>query len=87
MRATVLARACGLCQCPVCTGGASGYRPLRPAHEVDHTLPLWAGGADAESNMQALNADCHKAKTQCEAAMRAAGGYDPTRCTCGRHTA
>jgi hypothetical protein len=57
------------------------------ATAVDHTVPLWAGGADDyEVNGQSLcNAD-HTSKTKCEARMRAAGGWLATPCICGQHT-
>lgn len=39
--------------------------------EVDHTVPLWQGGADVDANLGSLCIDCHAAKTAREAAMRA----------------
>ena len=50
---------------------------VRPVDEVDHRIPLWAGGADNESNLQSLCTPCHEAKTSREAAMRASGGFVP----------
>ncbi|MEH3087706.1 MAG: HNH endonuclease signature motif containing protein [Xylophilus ampelinus] len=38
--------------------------------EVDHIVPLWAGGADDESNYQTLCRTDHAAKTAREAADR-----------------
>jgi hypothetical protein len=53
---------------------------------VDHTVPLWAGGADDyETNGQGLCNPDHDAKTACEARMRAAGGWLSTPCQCGQH--
>lgn len=40
------------------------------ADEVDHVVPLWAGGADDESNYQSLCVPCHKVKTASEASAR-----------------
>ena len=35
-----------------------------PGHEVDHIIPLCAGGADKVRNMQWLRVEAHKAKTK-----------------------
>jgi 5-methylcytosine-specific restriction protein A len=52
----------------------------------DHIVPLWAGGADSlETNGQSLCHEHHDAKTECEARMRAAGGWLHTPCICGQH--
>lgn len=72
-RDRIMTRDRGICQCARCI--ASGQ--LRPAHQVDHVVPLWAGGAEADDNRAAINAKCHEAKTAAEAAMRAAGAFDP----------
>jgi 5-methylcytosine-specific restriction protein A len=61
-RVAVLKRDRYLCQCGDCNG-----RRL-PATEVDHVIPKSLGGSDDFHNLQALNVDCHKAKTQREAA-------------------
>lgn len=37
------------------------------ATEVDHIVPMFEGGTDAKTNLQAICTDCHKAKTQAEA--------------------
>lgn len=63
-RARVLARDGYLCQCKQCK--ATGA--LKLATEVDHVIPIAEGGTDDESNLQAMNTDCHKLKTQAEAA-------------------
>lgn len=81
IRDRILRRDCGLCRCPVCK--ATGALLL--AGDVDHTVPLWAGGAEDDSNRLSLSRDCHDAKSACEAAMRAAGGWMATTCVCGRH--
>jgi len=39
---------------------------LPSAYEVDHTVPLHAGGADALRNCTAMCANCHAAKSQRE---------------------
>jgi 5-methylcytosine-specific restriction protein A len=59
MRAFILAEnpLCVLCQ-------KKGKRSA--SVEVDHIIPLHQGGADDQSNMQALCLDCHKAKTKRE---------------------
>lgn len=36
---------------------------VRPATELDHTVPLFKGGADDETNLQGLCATCHAEKT------------------------
>lgn len=43
------------------------------AKEVDHIIPLWAGGQDAEHNLQGLCIACHRVKTKRETAEREAG--------------
>lgn len=42
---------------------------------VDHITPRWAGGSDEDGNLWLLCKGCHDAKSDEEAAMRAAGGY------------
>lgn len=61
-------RDCGLCQACDAQGRVS------LGTEVDHKVPLWAGGSDDESNKWLLCTPCHEAKTAAEAAQRAAGG-------------
>ena len=39
---------------------------------VDHIVPLWAGGANEDENLQLLCEPCHKVKTAREATQRAA---------------
>jgi 5-methylcytosine-specific restriction protein A len=56
----------GLCQCADCR--ATGR--LLVAHQVDHVVPLWEGGADVDANLQAINAECHRLKTAAEAERR-----------------
>ncbi len=45
----------------------------RQADEVDHIVPLWAGGADDETNYASRCKPHHKVKTAREAAARARG--------------
>lgn len=69
-RERILRRDHGRCQCAECK--AKGR--ILIATEVDHRVPLWEGGSDDDSNLQAINADCHKRKTAEEAQRRAGGG-------------
>ncbi len=70
-RRLVLQRADGMCECDDCK--AQGR--LRSATQVDHKInkARWRlvhgslTGVDADSNLQAINADCHKVKTAREA--------------------
>lgn len=59
------------------------------ADVVDHLIPLWAGGDDdyATNGQSLCQVPHHQAKTDCEARMRAAGGWLATPCTCGMHPA
>jgi len=63
LRDAVMKRDGYLCQCDDCK--AQGRLLL--AHEVDHIVPLFEGGTDSESNLRAINRDCHRAKTEAEA--------------------
>lgn len=42
------------------------------ATELDHVVPLWAGGTDDEHNLQGLCRACHAEKSADEAAQRMA---------------
>ena len=64
--ARIMRRDNGLCRCAECT--ALGR--ILVAHEVDHVVPLHEGGADADTNLAAINVDCHKRKSAAEAARR-----------------
>lgn len=81
IRRRILYRDAGICRCDDCQRAAN----LKPATEVEHYLPLWAGGQEDDSNRYAINPACHEAKTACEAAMRSRSGFDLSACTCGRH--
>ena len=69
IRRRILLRDKGLCQCVQCRD--AGRTTL--ATEVDHIVPLWQGGSDDESNLQAINHECHKRKSAIEAAQRYRG--------------
>lgn len=57
-RLRILERDNYLCQCQHCK--AEGRTTL--ATEVDHVKPRAQGGTDDDSNLQAINGDCHKRK-------------------------
>ncbi|WP_020201879.1 HNH endonuclease [Cupriavidus sp. WS] len=59
IRARILKRARGLCECAECRA----LDRVRVAKEVDHIVPKAQGGTDDDDNLQAINRDCHKAKT------------------------
>lgn len=59
IRKRILARAGGLCECDDCRR----LGRVRVAREVDHIVPKARGGTDDDDNLQAINRDCHKAKT------------------------
>lgn len=71
LRVRILERDSGLCQCAECTLAGR----LRSATQVDHKInkAMWRrlhgslSGVDDESNLQAINAACHAAKTAREA--------------------
>jgi 5-methylcytosine-specific restriction protein A len=61
---------------PLCvTCEAEGRTAL--ATELDHIVPLWEGGHEAESNRQGICTSCHRAKTALEAKRRASMGIAP----------
>ena len=61
-RKAVIDRQDGICKRSYCDA---------PAVDVDHVLPLWSGGSNANDNLEALCTDCHKQKTAAEAKARA----------------
>ena len=74
IRERILVRDKGLCHCAKCLQTGA----LKPAHQVDHVRPLWAGGTESDSNRCAINVECHKLKSADEARMRALGAFDST---------
>lgn len=60
IRKRIFTRDCGLCQ-PSLRRGLTV-----PATEVDHIVPLAQGGTDADSNLQSISSEPHKAKTAAE---------------------
>lgn len=67
-RDRILTRDAGLCQ-PCLRAGR-----VTMARQVDHIVPKSAGGTEDDSNLQAICAPCHKAKTQAEALQSRRGG-------------
>lgn len=74
LRLRILARDGYLCRCEDC----AKTKRLRPATEVDHIVSKAAwlkqrgslDGCDDDSNLAAINSDCHKAKTAREMGHR-----------------
>lgn len=66
-RDAVMARDKRLCRCEECAKTGR----LRIADEVDHIIPLSQGGTDDLDNLQAINRDCHRAKTARESFLGA----------------
>lgn len=58
-RKRILERDNYLCQCRHCK--AEGRTAI--ATQVDHIKPREQGGTEDDSNLQSINADCHKRKT------------------------
>ena len=52
-----------------CTCGVRFDAKIKP--QFDHVSPLWLGGSNRESNLQALCPSCHGQKTKTEATARA----------------
>lgn len=59
LRLRILKRDKYICQCSEC----KKHGMIREAHEVDHIIAKANGGLDNESNLQAINRECHKRKT------------------------
>lgn len=66
IRRRILLRDNGLCRCDECKQSGA----VKLAHEVEHRVPLWAGGAEDDDNRYAINRECHKRKTAREARER-----------------
>lgn len=54
---------------------------LKATYEVDHTIPLWKGGADHIDNCTALCKECHAQKTQREEIERLRAVTNSSWCT------
>lgn len=52
--------------------------------EFDHITPLWLGGENRESNLQALTRKAHQAKTRTEATVRAKVNANQIKRVCGK---
>lgn len=52
--------------------GTGIYLARKPRWDMDHLVPLWAGGENTVANCRVLCRECHKSKTRREAAERAA---------------
>ena len=63
LRLTILERDKYVCRCAECV--QSGV--VKAANEVDHIVPKYLGGTDDPKNLQAINRDCHRRKTNSEA--------------------
>jgi 5-methylcytosine-specific restriction protein A len=61
-RERILERDKYLCKCTECIKN----NLLTPADEVDHIIPISQGGSDDDSNLAAINHECHKRKTAAE---------------------
>jgi 5-methylcytosine-specific restriction protein A len=66
-RNAIRRRDCGQCQQCKREGRAT------IGTEVDHIIPLWAGGSEDQSNKELLCGSCHAEKTSREAGERARG--------------
>lgn len=53
-------------------------------YEIDHRVPLWAGGSNAVANLQALCHRCHRVKTMGEGIARGPSGSAARCAACRR---
>ena len=90
LREEVLRRDRHVCCCADCRAADR----VRPATEVDHVIGKaeWLrrhgslAGVDDLSNLQSINSECHRAKTDREAGRRTKTRFDPvTGCPIGEH--
>jgi len=74
-RAAVQRRARWLALHPLCVKCmAAGH--VTEAHEVDHIVPLFKGGADEPDNLQSLCKPCHEIKTRTDLGWRPQAACD-----------
>ena len=59
LRKRVIVRDGWVCQCEWCQAGGAPLPLTLPTAEVDHRIPLWAGGTNELSNLRALHKTCH----------------------------
>ena len=64
LRVLILARDCGLCQCPACQGGRVRITLASEVHHIigkaeAHRLGWSASQIDHPSNLQAVSRECH----------------------------
>lgn len=71
-RLAILKRDRYVCQCTRC----KEQDVVRAAGEVDHIIPKFEGGTDADDNLQSINTDCHKLKTAEESKRAKALGIE-----------
>jgi len=69
IRARILQRDNGLCQCEECQAALAP----KVATEVDHRVELADGGSNADSNLQSLAKECHERKTEAARLARLRG--------------
>lgn len=74
LRATIVARDCGLCQQCQRNGVVNPVGDKPYSAYVDHITPKAEGGTDAESNLETLCRACHTAKTDQEKNRLRRGG-------------
>jgi len=70
LRRRVLVRDGWVCQCEWCQAGGAPLPLTLPTAEVDHRIPLWAGGTNELSNLRALHKTCHARVTAEQVAER-----------------
>lgn len=61
-----------LCQCPECQASGQPLQINLATLQVDHCIPLYAGGTNDPSNLRALHTNCHARITAAQAAERSA---------------
>ena len=77
IRAQVMRRDMGLCQCDKCQGGKAR---VMVATDCDHIISKANGGSDDMSNLRALSRECHQRVTLEQQGMK----QRPPRATFGK---